>query len=138
MKDINDREVIRLIDITKRSNRDIERLTGVSRTSIAKYRKRLKKSGINWSQIEGMNDSEIDLILRKKRQCTIYKRPIDVDYAVFQLESDKDVTKELLYQEYRLIDPDTAYSYTTYCHVIRRYKRKLDLTMRQMHRAYGT
>lgn len=135
MKDINVREVIRLIETTNLGNRAIERLTGVSRTTVANYRKRLRKIGLDWPAIEAMNDNEIDLMIRKKRQQEKDKRPIDTAYYITQIEEDKNVTMDSQWQEYCLIDPDTAYSKSTFYHVMRRYKRKLDLSMRQTHRA---
>lgn len=45
------------------------------------------------------------------------------------------VTLQLLWEEYCLSDPDTAYGYSSFSYKYSKYRKKLDVSMRQTHRA---
>lgn len=128
------RECIRLILNSNQSNRSIARILKVSHTTVSNRRKRLKSLGVIWPNVDEMNDSEIESLLLDKRKVGCNKREID-HASVYQKVQEEDMTYQNSYDDYSHEDPKTAYSYSSFMYKQRKYERKLDLTMRQIHRA---
>jgi len=53
---------------------------------------------------------------------------------LFREMKKKSVTLQLLWYEYKQVHPD-GYQYSQFCHLYRRWVKKLDVTLRQQHRA---
>jgi len=127
-------ESIRLILCSCFSNRAISIMVGLSHTTVSKYRKILYHLGLSWSDINDMDYEEVENLFRKKRKNESKKRLPDFIYFDKEMKH-KNMTIDLLWQDYCLVDSDTAYSYSSVAYMYKRYKRKLDLSMRQSHRA---
>jgi len=128
------REALRYAKTTTMSNRMIGKLVGVSRTTVANYRNRIDKLNLNWPDIEKLNDKEIERLVKGSRKLTQSKREPDLIYTHNEMQKPH-VTAQLLWEEYSISDPKSAYSYSSFTHKYNTYVKKLDLSMRQPHRA---
>ena len=127
-------EVIRLILLTVLSNRTIGRTFGLSHNTVGRYREILLQNDLDWETIKEMNASDIESLLKSKRHRIESKSQPDFIY-IHQEMQKKHVTLQLLWEEYRLTNPDNAYSYSQFTHYYRQYVGRLDRSMRQTHRA---
>jgi transposase len=85
-----------------------------------------------------MNDDEIARLVKGNRKYTSLKREPDYIYVHNEMQK-KNVTEQLLWEEYCLSDPSSAYGYSSFAAKYRKFKKKLDLSMRQSHYAgYST
>ena len=77
-----------------------------------------------------------------RRPCTRARKPkpqakkSPPDFAAVheQLRSHRHVTMQLLWEEYREANPD-GYRYSRFCELYQRWRKKLDVVMRQEHKA---
>jgi transposase len=60
--------------------------------------------------------------------------PVDFAEIHRQLQSNKYVTLQLLWEEYRQSQPK-EYRYSRFCELYQRWRRKQDVVLRQEHRA---
>jgi len=128
------REALRLISTSNHSDRMIGRVIGIAPNTVGRYRKIVKNEAYDWNAIEAMNDAEIERILKSKYFRNNPK--VEPDWAQVHREMQlPDVTLQLLWEDYRIANPINAYSYSQFTHHYREFKSKLDLTMRQNHRA---
>jgi len=127
------REAVRQIELGL-SNREVSRSTGYSHTTINKYRKKLKQSIVTWEVIQKMSDHDLVKLLSNKRKKLLAKRVPDWVYIHKELQK-KYMTRQLLWEEYCVSDPETAYSYSWFTHTYDEFRKKLDLSMRMIHKA---
>jgi len=134
------REVLRLHLLANLSARKIQGATGVARTTIQEYIKRCSESDI--SSVEILDQLSDDILNEKLfgiTSTTISPNPSKVmpDYnAVHQEMKRKKKTKVtlmFLWEEYKSTYGEKAYAYTQYRVYYRRYKQKLNPSMRQIH-----
>ncbi|MES9937215.1 MAG: IS21 family transposase [Sedimenticola sp.] len=130
----NLRDVVRMILTTDISNRQIAKLCGVSRTTVIKYRARLAEMELGWADVENSSDSGLESLFRSKPR--VSSNVVQPNFGWVHREMQyRGVTLLLLWEEYALANPGRAYSYSQFTHYYREYKGKIDLVMRQNHRA---
>lgn len=128
------KDVARPILTSSLSNRKIAFTTGLSHTTISKYRKIFEDKNYEWPTIQEMSDSEVEAILRGTRKSCVNK--VVPDWALIYKEMQKpNMTLQLLWEEYCQENPGAAYGFSSFCYKFVKYKRKLDISMRQSHRA---
>jgi len=128
------RETLRLLLTTHFGNRKIGRIVRLAHNTVGKYREIVSKLPLDWSAIEEMDDAEIEGMLVSKRFRVESKRMPDWS-AIHREMQYPHVTLQLLWEEYRMANPGNAYAYSQFTHYYREYVGKLDLSMRQDHRA---
>jgi transposase len=82
-----------------------------------------------------LNDQKLDELLFGGRPAPPSRRIHSApDFAAIgrELQINKNVTLELLWQEYRAAQPD-GYGYSRFCDLYRQWRRNQDLTLRQQH-----
>lgn len=133
------REVLRLYLLTNLSSRKIQGATGVARTTIQDYIKRCKSSEIDSVLIlESLNDDALnEKLFGISLSQTTKPSKILPDYnKVHQEMKQKKKTKVtlmFLWEEYKRTYGADAYEYTQFRVYYRRYKQKLNPSMRQIH-----
>jgi transposase len=137
-------EVLRLHYEGKLSPRGIAKICGMSRTAVREYLIRFKGSGYGWPLPEGVTDDVLEQGLfpghqQKRRQQTL----LDYNYLVEELRRP-NVTVETLWEEYKQAEPE-GYQYSYFCELLQGYRKKLNASLRQEHKAgekgfvdYGT
>ncbi len=130
------KEVLRLRFELKLDQRQIARSCSIAVSTVHEYLKRAEAAGIGWPLPAGSNDSALERALygatQRGRQAT-RQQP---DFATIdeQLRRHKHVTLQLLWEEYRESHSD-PYGYSRFCELYQRWRRKLDVVMRQDHKA---
>jgi len=131
------KEVLRLQLGEGLSRRKVSLSTGLPYTTVADYLARARRAGVGWPLPAELADEgalEARLFARAALPAAA-ARPLpdwaDVDR---ELRSRRNVTLALLHLEYREQNPD-GYAYTQYCKYFHAWRGKLDLVMRQEHRA---
>jgi len=128
------RDALQLILTTDMSNRAIGRTLDFSHNTVKKYRELVLAGSVDWPTINQMDDTEVERLLKSKR-CRVETKFMPDWAAVHREMQFRGVTLQLLWEEYRLATPGNAYSYSQFTHHYRKFVGKLDLTMRQTHRA---
>jgi transposase len=129
------REILRLKFETELSQRAIARAVGVSNATVWDVLRRHEASGLAWPPPEGVTDPELEARLYRDRFQAVAD-PREPDWAkVFEeLRRHKHVTLRLLWTEYRAAHPD-GYGYSYFCQHYRAWEGRIDVVMRQHHRA---
>ena len=134
------REVLRLYLLANLSSRKIQGATGVARTTVQDYIKRCNKANITINLLKEIDDDTLQTKLFGKPTASVIKSSkVMPDYNFVHNElkqSKKDKTKvtlSFLWEEYKEQYGDNAYEYTQYRVYYRRYKQKLNPSMRQVH-----
>jgi len=136
----NIREVLRLHLVANLSARKIQGATGVARTTVQEYIKRCKESDINsYETLTQISDDTLNEKLFGITSTTISPNPTKVmpDYNLVHQEMKRKkktkVTLMFLWEEYKAMYGERAYAYTQFRVYYRRYKQRLNPSMRQTH-----
>jgi transposase len=129
------KEVLRLKWDKGLSNRKIATACGIGRPTVAEYVRRASEAGLTWPLPAGLNEADLERRLFPPPPAL----PAEVrgipDWSVIHQElRHKSVTLFLLWQEYRAANPD-GYQYSWFCEHYRAWQGKLDVVMRQDHKA---
>lgn len=127
-------EVFRLKWERGRSHREIAQSCGIGTGTVSEYVRRAKAAGLGWPLPEGLTEGELEQRLFPPPAPADVARPVP-DWAKVQRElKRKGVTRLLLWEEYRQAQP-TGYGYTSFCQQFAAWEKRLDVRMRQTHRA---
>lgn len=130
------REILRLHFESKLNPRQIATICKIGKGTVQRYLQRMETSGLPWPLPAELDDAHLDQRLFPPAPATSpQERPIP-DWGVVhqELKSGKNVTLQLLWEEYKQSYPQ-GYAYSWYCEMYREWKRTRDLVMRQEHRA---
>ena len=133
------REVLRLRFELKLGYQQIGRSCAIAVSTVHKYLKRAEAAGVTWPLPEDWDEARMEAEMFPRREPTITeKNPARTppEFAVIheQLRSNKYVTLQLLWEEYRQANPD-GYRYSRFCELYQRWRSKLDVVLRQEHKA---
>ena len=131
-------EILRLHYEQKLGQRQIARGASVSQSTVHEYLARAKAAGIEWPLPNDWDEQRLVAALfpsvasEKDKRAT--KRPApDFAHIRQQLEQHRELTIELLWEEYRQQHPD-GYSYSRVCKLYKRWKKQQDVVLRQEHK----
>lgn len=128
------KEILRLKFEAKLSNRKIAKALTISHSVVNDYVKQFNKSETKYEVLSSLDDSEVRAVLHKdntKKQ----KYPVP-DWNRVHVELRRDiVTLALLHEEYENNCGGKAYGYTWFCNSYRAYTKKLNPSMRLVHKA---
>jgi transposase len=129
------REVLRLKWALGLTARQVAGSVGMARSTVGEYLHRAEAAGLTWQKVETLSDAELEeKLFPPPPKCAPGERPLP-DWALVKHElRGKHVTLYLLWEEYRLAHPG-GYGYSRFCDLYRAWKKKLDLVMRQDHKA---
>jgi transposase len=129
------KEILRQKWVLGRSHRLIAQSLGVSAGSVGGALCRATAAGLDWSQVEALDESALEAKLYGPPPGTASViRPMPDPAYIHAERSRPGVTLELLHLEYLEKHPD-GYRYTQFCEVYRRWTKRRRLSMRQVHRA---
>jgi transposase len=132
------REVLRLKWACGLSDRRIAQSLRISRPTVAQYLQRAKIVGLSWPLPESLDDQALERrLFAISYKTPPAKRPLPDWAKVHQELKRKGVTLLLLWQEYKATTPD-GLQYSSFCEAYRKWVGRLDLVMRQYHRAGET
>jgi transposase len=133
------REVLRLRYELKLGYQQIGRSCAIAVSTVHKYLTRAEAAGITWPLPEGWDEARVEAMAFPRREQTIAEKnpqrtPPDFAAIHEQLRGNKYVTLQLLWEEYRQANPD-GYRYSRFCELYQRWRKKLDVVLRQEHKA---
>jgi len=129
------REVLRLRFETGLSGRQVAASLKMARSTVGEYERRFAAAGLTWPLSASLSDSELEQRLFPPSPAVpTDTRPVP-DWSVVHQELRRPgVTLALLWDEYRAQHP-LGFAYSWFCQHYRAWAGKLDLVMRQTHRA---
>ena len=129
------RQVLRLSHEGGLTQRQIARSLTMSPTTAGEYLRRARLAGLSWPLPEGLDDVELETRLFPPPPKVSRAHRSLPDWAEVHCElKRKGVTLALLWEEYKTAHPD-GLQYSQFCERHRRFAKRLDLVMRQVHRA---
>src|SRR5579864_8351339 len=128
------REVLRLLWDCQISQRQAAACCGVSKTAVAECGARARRCGLSWGEARQLDDEELERRLYPPSQAIPGEQRAAVDWATVHQElKRKGVTLQLLWEEYQQRGAQ-GYRYSRYCELYQSWRRRVDVTMRQVHR----
>ena len=119
------------------SQRQIARSCCIGQATVSEYLKAATVAGLQWRDIADWDDERLWNALAPSPSPPAARRQLpEPDYAVLrhELQTNKYVTLQLLWEEYRNQHPD-GYQYSRFCDLYRAWLRRQDVVLRQDHRA---
>lgn len=101
--------------------------------------KRIEAAGLTWPLPEDWDEARVEAaVFPRSRQLVrqLKSARSQPDFAAVheQLRSHRHLTLQLLWEEYREANPD-GYRYSRFCELYQRWRSKLDVVLRQEHKA---
>jgi hypothetical protein len=128
------REVLRLSALGL-AQHQIARSCSIVQSTVHKYLKLAQAAQLGWPLPENLSDQKLDQLLFGERPDPPSRRvhpPPDFPAIHKELQTHKDLTLELLWQEYKQANP-SGYRYSRFCDLYREWARAQNLTLRQQH-----
>jgi len=134
------REVLRLKFECGRTHAEIAASTAIGETTVGDYLKRARACGLTWEEAWPLSDAEVQARLFRDGGRNEPPSRVPIDFAWVHRELSKPaVTLQTLWVEYgdgaMGQAPLRAYEYSRFCALYARWKKKLSVMMRQVHRA---
>jgi transposase len=108
---------------------------GVSASTVGELLGRVRAAGLAWPLDAALDDAALEARLYPREPPRPDGVPVP-DWAYVHRElRRKGVTLMLLWQEYKEAHPNDGYQYSWYCERYQAFAKKLDVVMRQVHRA---
>ena len=129
-------EVLSLRYQHKLGYQQIGRSCSIGVGTVHKYLKRFEAAGLTWPLGEDWDEARLNAKLFPPTGPATVTAHTLPDFAAMheQLRGNKLVTLQLLWEEYREVNPD-GYRYSRYCYLYQRWRSKLDVVLRQQHKA---
>jgi len=127
------REILRLLWDGRLGVRQIARTCAVSHSTVLEYRLRAATAGLCWEEVASMDSARLEQRLFPAVASPSQRAVPDWDEIHLALKG-KSVTLQLLWEEYRAVESE-GYQYSQFCKLYGDWRGRLDLSMRQQHRA---
>jgi transposase len=131
------KEVLRLRYELGLGQRQIARSCSIGQATVHEYLKRAQAAGDAWPLAEGWDDRRLEEALfgPTPRRADLSPRPTP-DFAELheELQRHPHLTLQLVWEEYRRDHPD-GYAYSRFCELYREWRQRLDVVLRQEHKA---
>ena len=131
------REVLRLAALGLAQSQ-IAKACSIVQSTVHKYLKQAKAANLSWPLPEDLSDQQLDALLFGEQRLPPSNRRIHTapDFAAVhkQLETEKNLTLQLLWDEYIKEHPN-GYKYSRFCELFREWSVARNLTLRQPHKA---
>ena len=129
------REVLRLRLGLNRSIREVAQSISASSSTVWECLARAEAAGLGWPLDDDLDDTRLENLLYPVLSLPNQARAApDLKYLHQEMRR-KGVTLMLLWQEYKRDHPENGYQYSQFCELYRTYVGKLDVVLRQDHRA---
>jgi len=129
------KEVLRLNWQNGCSNKQIAQSCNIARSTVREYLKRAQEAGLTWPLDPVLDDTALENLLFPVREANSSSRRQmpSMEYLFRELKRPK-VTLQLLWYEYKQTNPE-GYQYSQFSNLYRQWVKRLDVTLRQEHRA---
>ena len=130
------KEVLRLHSLGLKQQQ-IARSCAIAQSTVHGYLKAATAAGVSWPLPPDWDEQRLEEALSGRASAVATRRKNhapDFGAIRLQLQSHRNLTLQLLWEEYRQSTPD-GYSYSRFCELYHEWARKLDVVLRQEHRA---
>jgi transposase len=130
------KEVLRLHSLGL-SQRQIATSCAVAQATVSDYLKTAEGAGLRWPDIAEWSEEQVIQAVAPSREKSGHRNQSpEPDYGDIrhELQTNKHVTLQLLWEEYREKNPD-GYRYSRFCDLYRGWLRRQEVVLRQEHRA---
>jgi len=130
------KEVLRLHALGL-SQRQIALSCSVGQATVSEYLKAAEAAALKWSDVADWDDHRLCQAITPPRKTPSPRKQLpEPDYAALrhELQTNKYVTLQLLWEEYRNQHPD-GYRYSRFCELYRSWLQRQEVVLRQEHRA---
>lgn len=131
------RDIVRLHFDCGMSTNKIAQSLGVARSVVQECLRRIKAHGLSWPLPSELDDGQLEKLLYGAPKAPLPQTLPDLEHIHQELRK-AGVTRELLWIEYKdktAAQGGHAYSYQQYCRLYKNWCKKLNVVMRQEHRA---
>lgn len=129
-------EILRLTWLCGLPGRQAARACQVSCSTVQQYLGRAEKARLSsWEQVQALDEATLERLLFPAPPGVPTTRPLPDWNEVHQELQKKGVTRQLLWEEYKARYPEDGLAYSQFCERYQAYRRHLDLSLRQVHRA---
>lgn len=129
------KEILRLRLGEGLSQRDVGRSVNCSPSKVHNVVMRFKAAGLSWPPDSDLDEGQLEAKLYQSSDSSGGARAMpDWSWVHTELRR-KGVTLYLLWQEYKQVHPQDGYQYSQFCDRYRTFRRKLEVVMRQQHKA---
>ena len=129
------KEVLQLKWEKKLTNQDVAQSCNIARSTIRGYLARAESAGLSWPLNPDLNDGALEALMFPP---TTTKVPdnggLPAMESIRKELHRKGVTLSLLWLEYKAANPN-GYQYSQFCFIYRQWAGKLDVSLRQTHKA---
>jgi len=119
------REVLRLRFGLHLGQDQIARSCSIGQATVHRYLERASAAGLGWPLPDEYDDRRLNELLfptRPEYPESVAHRGVDFGAVRQQLQTNKHVTLQLLWEEYRESQPD-GYGYSRFCELYQRWSR---------------
>jgi len=116
---------------------EIARSCSIGQSTVHRYLERASAAALPWPLPEDWDDRRLNELLFPAAPTGASPRarePVDFAEIQQQLQNNKHVTLQLLWEEYRQSQP-TGYRYSRFCELYQHWRQKQNVVLRQDHRA---
>jgi len=129
------KEVLRLHVDCGLAGRAIARSVGIGPATVYDYIARARLANLTWPLPAGLDDDGLERLLFPP-QAGLPDDRAQPDWSHIHQELRRPgVTLQLLWEEYKARFPEHGYQYSRFCDLYREWARRVDVTMRHVHRA---
>jgi transposase len=129
------KEVLRLHSLGL-AQRQIALSCSIGQSTVSEYLKAAEAAGLRWPDSADWDEARLAALLPKAPPAPQPSRRPEPDFAGVhaELQKNKHLTLQLVWEEYRAVHPN-GYGYSRFCELYQRWRRKLEVVLRQEHRA---
>jgi transposase len=130
------RQLIQL-ESSELTTRELARALGLSQGAVCKYRRTLRLTGVTQEQAQTLDDVSLEHRIWQARYLPAPRSFVLPDCARIhtELKRHKQVTLQLLWEEYHSAQGAQALRYSAFCERYREWLKRLQRSMRQRHYA---
>lgn len=130
------REILRLVWSCKQSRRNTARTCGVGKSTVDDTITRATAASLSWPLSSDLDDEDLENLLYPPVVNPASRKLSQPNWQALhdELAKHRNLTLMMLWQEYKEGDA-SGYQYSQFCELYRHWRKKLDLSMRQEHRA---
>jgi len=129
------REIIRLIEESRLSQRQIAKALGISRPVVCQTIKKIQGAGIIYSQIKAISDAELETYFSENKRPTSKYSELKEQFPYITKELKRHgVTLKILWKEYLEHYPK-GFMYTQFCYHYQQWREDEKLSMHIEHKA---
>ena len=115
--------------------REIARSCKVSHSTVSGLVAKAEKAELTWTVVKTADEQDLESMLypQSERDGAAKRPEPDMEWIHRELRKTKNVTLQLLWEEYKQVHPEDGLQYSQFCARYREWRRKLDMPMRQTH-----